>query len=246
MKNTMSAIVLAGCLFTSAGAASFDIGISGSEHGISGFALSIGDYYHVPVRDVVVLERRIPRDELSVVYFLSRHSHRSAAYITDLRMRGLSWWDISIRLGLDPYTLYVVDSRRHSGPPYGKAYGYHKNGKHHRLRDIEIVELVNVRFLADYHRVDIDDIIDRRHRGERYYYIDDHYRGKKIYPQYREMNYRDERREHRDEYKERREERREYRDDRRERRDDRQGIYRDDRGDREKGEKRAIIRVNER
>lgn len=214
MKKRVIATVLAGCLFGTVNATDFDIGISGSDRGITGFAFSIGDYYHVPEREVVMIGHSIPRDELSVVYFLSRHSHRDAHYIRDLRLRGLSWWDISIRLGLDPYILYVVDSRRHSGPPYGKAYGYYEKGKKHRLRDHEIVELVNVRFISDYHRVNVDDVIDRRRKGERYYYIDDYYRGHKMYPREREeqrqrIEYREERREHRNEKKEYREERRE-------------------------------------
>jgi len=226
MKKRLSIALLVGCLAASAPAADFDIGISGSERGIDGFTLSIGDYYHVPTRDIVVVERSIPRDELSVVYFLAGHAHRDVAFITDLRLRGLSWWDISIRLGLDPRTLYVIDSRRPWGPPYGKAYGYRSNG-YHQLRDHEIVELVNVRFLSDYHRVSVDDIIDRRRKGERYYYIDDHYRGKKVYPQER-REYREERREDRREYRdERREDRREYRDERREGRVE----YRDERRD---------------
>ncbi|MBN2870948.1 MAG: hypothetical protein JXK04_08345 [Campylobacterales bacterium] len=245
MKKTFYAISLAGCLFASAGAASFDVGISGSDRGISGFALSIGDYYHVPAQEVVVLERRIPRDELSVVYFLSRHSHRDARYITDLRMRGLSWWDVSLRLGLDPRVLYVVDSRRHSGPPYGRAYGYHKNGNIHRLRDHEIVELVNVRFLSDYHRVHVDDVIDRRRKGERYYYIDDHYRGKKMYPKHREdvrerRDYRDDRREYRDDRRDRRDDRRDYRNHRDDRRD-----YQGDHRDRDDDRRTSTVKIIE-
>lgn len=231
MKKRLSIALFVGCLAASAPAADFDIGISGSERGIDGFTLSIGDYYHVPARDVIVVERSIPRDELSVVYFLADHSRRDVAFITDLRLRGLSWWDISIRLGLDPRTLYVIDSRRPWGPPYGKAYGYRSNG-YHQLRDHEIVELVNVRFLSDYHRVNVDDIIDRRRKGERYYYIDDQYRGKKVYPQER-REYRDERREGRVEYRdERRNDRQEYRDERREERK----VYRPDRNtDRREG-----------
>lgn len=214
MKKRVSTVILAGCLFVSAGAADFNIGISGSDRDLSGFALSVGDYYHVPAQEVVVLERRIPRDELSVIYFLSRHSHRNVSYITDLRLRGLSWWDISLRLGLNPHVLYVVESRRHLGPPYGRAYGYYDKG--YRLSDHEIVELVNVRFLSDYHHVHVDDVIDRRRRGERYLYIDNYYRGKKVYPRER-REYRDERREYRDD-------RRDYRDDRRDRDDRRSRV----------------------
>ncbi|MDD4855269.1 MAG: hypothetical protein PHU41_05445 [Sulfuricurvum sp.] len=185
MKKAVYIALITGILGTSLAASNFDIGISGSDRGINGFSLSIGDYYRVPQQEVMLIERSIPRDEMSVVYFLARESHRDARYISDLRIRGGSWWDISLRLGLDPRTLYIVDSHRHSGPPYGEAYGYSK-GKRHHLRDAEIIELVNVRFLSDYHHISPDDVIDRRRGGERYNNIDEHYRENNNRPQYRE------------------------------------------------------------
>lgn len=183
MKKGIYIAVLIGCIGVSLNASQFDIGISGSDRGISGFTFSIGDYYHVPVQEVVVIERTIPRDEMSVVYFLAQKSHRDARYISDLRVHGASWWDITLRLGLDPRTIYVIDSRRDYGPPYGVAYGYKSNK--HRLRDIEIIDLVNTRFISDYHRISPDEVIERRRGGERYMNIDEHYRTKKA-PQYQD------------------------------------------------------------
>jgi hypothetical protein len=179
MKSILSIALIVGCMQGSLYASNFDIGISGSDRGISGFSLSIGDYYRVPAQEIIVIERSIPENETSVVYFLARHSHKTPHYITNLRLRGMSWWDISLHLGLNPSTLYVVDTHRHSGPPYGKAYGYQKEGKHHRLSDLDIVELVNVRFLSSYHGISVDDVIDRRREGQQYMHIDDEFRMKK-------------------------------------------------------------------
>jgi hypothetical protein len=110
----------------------------------------------------------------------------------------MSWWDISLRLGLDPHTLYVVDTNRHSGPPYGRAYGYHDSGRNYRLQDREIVELVNVRFLSNYYHVSPDEIIDRRNRGQHYMHIDDDYRAQK----YSKNKHSEHREEHYDHYNE--------------------------------------------
>jgi hypothetical protein len=195
MKRVLSIVLLASSLSGLLSASEFDIGISGSDRGISGFSLSIGDYYRVPAREIIAIERFISRDETSVVYFLSQHSHKHPRYITDMRLRGMSWWDISIRLGLDPYTLYVVNTSRHSGPPYGRAYGYHASGRNYRLQDRDIVELVNVRFLSSYYNVSADEIIDRRSKGQHYIHIDDDYRAQKY-----SRNQKNERREH--QYKE--------------------------------------------
>ncbi|MDD2368471.1 MAG: hypothetical protein PHQ90_04150 [Sulfuricurvum sp.] len=194
MKKKVLLVLMSGCMYTSLSAANFDVGVSGSDRGINGFSLSIGDYYRVPQQEIVVIERSIPRDEMSVVYYLARESHRDPRYIRDLRIRGFSWWDITLRLGLDPRRIYVINSHRHFGPPYGEAYGYSKN--RHHLRDAEIVDLVNVRFLSDYHHISPDEVIDRRRKGERYMNIDEHYRGYNNRIEHREMR-REERREDR-------------------------------------------------
>lgn len=191
MKKKMIFALMAGCVWTSLNAANFDVGISGSDRGINGFSLSIGDYYRVPQQEVMVIERSIPREEMSVVYYLARESHRDARYITDMRVRGLSWWDITFRLGLDPRMIYVVDNRYH------KHHGY-------RLRDAEIIDRVNVRFLSDYHHISPDEVIQRHRNGEKYMIIDEHYRGD------------------RDRHDDRIEQREERRDDRDQRRDDHQ------------------------
>lgn len=195
MKKIFHLALVVGTMCSAVSASNFDIGVSGSENGIDGFSFSIGDYYHVPHQEVIVIERAIPRDEMSVVYFLARESRRDARYITDLRVRGENWWDITLRLGLDPRNLYIVNSTRYNKPPYGKAYGYHKDKKH-RLRDADIVELVNVRFLSEYHHITPDEVIYRRYRGEKYNRINERYRGERDRSGKREDR-RDERREDR-------------------------------------------------
>jgi hypothetical protein len=192
MKNVIRTALISGCLFGSLIGANFDVGISGSDRGITGFSLSIGDYYRVPAQEIIMIERSVPDIETSVIYYLARHSHRSPQFILNMRLRGLSWWDITLRLGLNPRTIYIVDSRRHLGPPYGN---YVRN---HRLNDAEIIDLVNVRFLSSYHGISVDDVIDRRSRGQHYMYIDDDYRMKKYNHMKQQVNLRDNRYENRE------------------------------------------------
>ncbi|MDD2906719.1 MAG: hypothetical protein PHW94_08755 [Sulfurimonas sp.] len=174
MKKILSIALMSAALYSSLSASNFSFGVSGSEDGVNSFSLSIGDYYRVPVSEVVYLERSIPQDDLSVVYYLADRSRHSARYISELRLRGQSWWDISLRLGLDPYTVY------------GDGYG-HPNHKKQRWHDHEIVDYVNTRFISKYHRISRDEVLSRRHNGERYMQIDKHYRYQK--PQQREERY---------------------------------------------------------
>lgn len=199
----MKKMVIAAALAASIGSVcvmgtAFNVGISANERGINGFSLSIGEYYGVPYQNVRVIGQTIPRDELSVVYYLSDHAHMDPRFIVQLRQSGLSWWDITLRLGLDPYGIYVVTPVYEAGPPYGVAYGYRKPGKAVRLHDRDIVDLVNVRFLSGYHRVSVDEIIQRRRSGERFMNINDYYRSRHIHDERRQEGYRD-----RDRYRER-------------------------------------------
>lgn len=172
MKRVICIAVIVGSLSGVLSASNFALGISGSDQGINGFSLSIGNYFGVAPQEVRDVEYYVPREQMSVVYFLANESHRDARYITDLRRGGLSWWNISMRLGLDPYILYRAQNSRY---------------KRHHMRDAEIADYVNVRFLSDYHHVSRDEIIRRRHEGERYERINDYYRGRQDNPQYHEQ-----------------------------------------------------------
>jgi len=167
MKKIVSALLLG--FFTVLGAFEFDIGVSGGDRGVDGFYFSIGEYYRVPQTEVVVVERSISRDDVNVAYFLAKKAKRDVKYITELRLNGSSWWDISLRLGLNPHTLYVVDTYNDYGPPYGKAYGYSKKDRDKRLEDGQIVELVNVRFLSEYHGISPDEVIERKRKNSDHY-----------------------------------------------------------------------------
>ena len=56
-------------------------------------------------------------------------------------------------------------------PPYGKAYGhykkYHPNKEWKKivLSDNEVVDLVNLRFISEYHKLDPDKVIKMRGQG---------------------------------------------------------------------------------
>jgi len=173
MKKISIAAIISLSLFSSVYAADFNLGVSGSENGISGFGLSVGDYYRAPIEEVRIVRRSLPSEELSVVYYLARKSHKSPEYITKMRLDRHSWWDIAIALRLDPQVVYVAQA------PRGKAYGYYKNKKHDRLKDGDVIEIVNTRFLSSYYGVSADEIYEKRNGGRGYDAIDEDYRGKK-------------------------------------------------------------------
>jgi hypothetical protein len=107
-------------------------------------------------------------DDLAVLLFLARHSRRDAGDIAVLRSKGLTWWEIGVRIGV-PADVFFVRVARDPGPPYGKAYGHWK--KHARkssayaLTDVEVRDLVAVRMIHEYYGVPVEVAMSRRAAG---------------------------------------------------------------------------------
>ena len=146
-----------------------------------GAAIRIGDdddlFLSVSARyfdeDRGSIDRIAPRyrnpDDLTVALFVARRSGQSGEVIHHMRTDGLSWWDISVRLGM-PIDVWFVPVQRDPGPPYGKAYGHWKNHKHNKrhammLTDVDVRNLVAVRMLHEYYGVSVDVAMEWRSSG---------------------------------------------------------------------------------
>jgi hypothetical protein len=136
---------------------------------LGGFQQAVSNYYRVPERDVVMLnERRVRDDEMPVVLFIAQKASLAPSTVVDLRGRGYSWWDISVRYRLGAETYYVPVAGN-PGPPFGRAYGFYKNKPRDQwntivLADADIINLVHLRFLTDYYRVSPQRVMEVRGR----------------------------------------------------------------------------------
>ncbi len=157
------ALVLAATLY--ADRAHAQTAVSASVQ-IGNFHVAVANYYRVPEREVIVLrERRVPDDEIPVILFIAQRAAVPPARIVDLRLHGDSWWEISVRFGIEP-EVYYVPVVVTPGPPYGKAYGHYKKPRNRWntivLSDADIVNLVQLRFLSDHYHVPPERIIELR------------------------------------------------------------------------------------
>jgi hypothetical protein len=156
----------------------WNVGVSGGSNGIDGFEISVGQYYHVPEQEVIVVhERGIHEEELPVVFYLAKRAHVAPGAVVDLRLDGMSWMDITLHFGLSPEIYYVPVKVERHGPPYGNAYGYYK--KHPKgdwrrsdLRDRDIVNQVNLKFISEHHRYAPDRVMKSRSEGRSFQVID--------------------------------------------------------------------------
>jgi hypothetical protein len=146
---------------------------------LRGFYLAVGDYFRVPEREVTIIrERRIPDEEIPVVLFLAARARVAPSVVIDLRLGGRSWMDITLHLKLSPEIYYVPVKGEVKGPPYGKAYGYYKNKNRKDwgkivLSNPEIINLVNLRFISEYHHFAPEEVIRLRADGNNFVVIND-------------------------------------------------------------------------
>lgn len=171
MRNHIRTVMLALLVVTMAPATGADRAAAQTPFSVSArigdFHVAVANYYQVPEREVIVIrERRIPDDEIPVALFIARHAGVPWGRVVDMRLRGASWWDISVRLGVQP-EVYYIPVAVVSGPPYGRALGHYKK-KHRKqwstivLTDADVVNLVELRFLSEHYRVAPERIIELR------------------------------------------------------------------------------------
>ncbi|MBI5577949.1 MAG: hypothetical protein HY895_02245 [Deltaproteobacteria bacterium] len=156
-------------------------GISIADGELRSFYLAIGDYYRVPEPRVVHVKKhyRVRDEELPVVFYLASCARVEPDVIIDLRLRQkMSWLNITFHFGLTPEIYYVPVQR--VSPPYGKAYGHYNKHAHDykkvALVDEDVVNLVNMRFISDYHRIAPEMVMDMRGQGKRFVLINEEVR----------------------------------------------------------------------
>jgi hypothetical protein len=182
MKRSFAIAALMGALAGPAvAAAQVDIGISVSDGRLRSFYVAVGDHYRVAPRAVVDLRTRyrLLDEELPVVYFLAARAHVGPQVVIDLRLGERTWFDVAVHLGLSPEIFFVPVRAERIGPPYGNAYGYYRKhgyaGDWRKLvlADREVVDLVNLRFMSEYHGLSPDEVIVLRGRSKSFVGVHD-------------------------------------------------------------------------
>jgi len=188
MRNLILILIFI-CLFVfvavCAHAQQVNVRVSIEEEGLRSFTFAVGDYFRVPEREVVVIrERRISDEEIAVVLFIAARARVAPSVVIDLRLGGRSWMDITLYFKLSPEIFYVPVKGEVKGPPYGKAYGYYKNKNRKYwgkivLSNPEIINLVNLRFISEYHRFPPEEVIKMREWGKSFIVINDEVKKRK-------------------------------------------------------------------
>jgi len=158
-----------------------DLGISVSDGKLRSFYLAVSDYYGISGKAVVATKERyrLRDEELPVVYFLSARTRVDPSVIIDLRIKGLSWLDVTFHYGLTPEIFYVPVAVEKIGPPYGKAYGHFKKYRSKKewkkiiLNDYEVADLVNLRFISEHYKIKPETVMKMRSQGKNFLTINE-------------------------------------------------------------------------
>ncbi len=169
MKRLSTCLALLALALAAPTANSTDVraGISLSNDGVNGFYLTIGETYQVPQKEIVVIrDRHIPDEHLSVVFFIAGRAKVAPGLVVDYRLANHTWLEVARHFGLGPESFYV-EFATEPGPPYGRAFGYYKNrprAEWHRivLADDDIVNLVNLRLLTSRYHCLPDEVVSLR------------------------------------------------------------------------------------
>jgi hypothetical protein len=123
-------------------------------------------------RIVRLLERGLPEPELPAVGWIAHRTHVPVERVAELRLSGLSFVDVTHRLGHGPeifYVPFVADP----GPPYGKAWGYYRKHPRNqwqtiRLVDADVIHFSNVHLLQRQFGVSPERVVELRRGGKSY------------------------------------------------------------------------------
>jgi len=208
-------VALAGLMalaLPSLSSAEVSVGISANSQGVNSFYMDIGNYFQVPQAQVeVVRQQNLPDDEAPVALFLAQQAHIGPDIIVKQRLAGRSWMSIALGLHLNAASFYLPLAQEPGGiyaPTYARFHVKRSRWGRIRLRDDEIVNLVNLRFATQHYGYRPEEVVAMRAQGRHFH----------------EFTRRGEGAEHREI---RRDERRDMRQD--ERRDDRREDRHDDR-----------------
>ncbi len=142
------------------------------------------DYYKAEPKVVEgLVAQKVSDDDISVALFLSNQAKVTPEVLISYRTKGLSWADITIKIGVKPDVFFVV-LPANPGPPYGKAWGHWKKRKAHPtlvfdLGDDDLRNLVQLRLVSEHYKVKPEEVIKWRGSGKAFQAIISDEHGKK-------------------------------------------------------------------
>jgi hypothetical protein len=143
---------------------------------IAAYHAAIHKAFGVPEPVIVQLvDRGVSAEELPAVALIASRAKVEPAKVIELRDSGMTYVQVSQKLGVGPEVFYVP-FESDPGPPYGKAWGYWKVTPKEQwnkitLSDEEVIGLANLQLISDVYQVPPVKTIEMRKAGKDYVLI---------------------------------------------------------------------------
>jgi len=134
---------------------------------------AVGEYFQVSKRQVVVIVKRWPHfGDLPVALFIAAKAKVSVGLIVEARRLGKDWLDIARLHKLSAADFYLPVTAV-VGQPFREVYGkFAAVGQEAwpqvALKDEDVVNLVNLRFLSEHYRCSPHVVMELRAAGQPY------------------------------------------------------------------------------
>jgi hypothetical protein len=134
---------------------------------------TLGEYFKLPDSVVTAIrERKIPDEDLTVVLFMAKQTGLQPDAVADLRLLRKSWAELTSHFGLTP-EIYFMPLDSQPAAPFTKAWTLYRTTpktqwKKIVLDDNDIINLVNLRFVALYNKVPPVEVVRLRAQGRAY------------------------------------------------------------------------------
>lgn len=140
---------------------------------LTDYCNGLAEYYQVPVYQVVAIQQQVPMEEVPVVLHLALRAHVAPNVVLGMRLGGLSWGGVSLKLGLGNDVFFVDGGQVLIGTPLERLYvGFwglpRRRWASLRLSDADIIDCVNVRFVNSYYHRPLVELARVRHEEHFY------------------------------------------------------------------------------
>jgi len=110
-------------------------------------------YYQAPHdRNLWLQQQKIPQSQWPLLFEIARAGNTTLEKVWEVRRQVSTWQDVLNTLTIPTtYFYYDVPNSEQLAPPYGRAYGYHRNNPNEVVKwsDDDLVKLASVKFITD-------------------------------------------------------------------------------------------------
>ena len=150
--------------------------------GSGAFHAALRDYFKVTEEQVTACQQQnVGDEELPVVFFIAQRANVDPNAVLAVKSSGLNWMQVANHFRVNPRVLFMplpTNAVAHS--PYEKGYEFYKNHSDRvSLKDADIINFVNLKFLSEAYGCDPREIIQMRGQGKSFGDINAYYFGKK-------------------------------------------------------------------